>query len=185
MKNKIYTYLISNNVQIDQDVFDYGFSYFKKYIFYVFITIPFIIYFKLYLNVILFLVLFIPLRKYLGGYHFNNDVICILFSSFVSIAISYYSNICNISYLYYIFSTIAILLLSYFLAPVEHKNKELNSYEKKIYKFKAIKIEIIFLYYSVLTYIFSINTLINLLFYINIINIFNLIIGNLLNEKCQ
>ena len=80
MKNKIYTYLISNNVQIDQDVFDYGFSYFKKYIFYVFITIPFIIYFKLYLNVILFLVLFIPLRKYLGGYHFNNDVICILFS---------------------------------------------------------------------------------------------------------
>ena len=24
MKNKIYTYLISNNVQIDQDVFDYG-----------------------------------------------------------------------------------------------------------------------------------------------------------------
>ena len=30
MKNKIYTYLISNNVQIDQDVFDYGFSYFKN-----------------------------------------------------------------------------------------------------------------------------------------------------------
>ncbi len=183
MKKRLYEYLIYNNVKIDQDVFDYGFSYFKSYMIYLIITIPFIILFKLYINIALFLILYIPLRKYLGGYHFNNNLVCVFFSSFISILVSYYSSIYNIPYVYYLASSIIVLFLTIFIAPIEHANKKLNSYEKRIYKFKAIKIEIIFILLSIIIYTFFKKNFISILFYINIINICNLIIGKSFNRN--
>lgn len=32
MKNKLYSYLINNNISIEKDVFEYGFEYFYSYI---------------------------------------------------------------------------------------------------------------------------------------------------------
>ena len=40
MKNKLYNYLKNNNVDIEKDVFDYGFALFYSYSIYILFIIP-------------------------------------------------------------------------------------------------------------------------------------------------
>lgn len=87
---------------------------------------------------LVFIVAFIPLRIFAGGFHFSNPTRCYIFSScFVAavlLAMRYYSIPLLIYCLLYGMSGIVILVFS----PVEDKNKPLDPLEKKVYRKRTI-----------------------------------------------
>lgn len=100
---------------------------------------------------LVFIVAFIPLRIFAGGFHFSTPTRCYIFSScFVAavlLAMRYYSIPLLIYCLLYGMSGIVILVFS----PVEDKNKPLDSLEKKVYRRRTI---IVFTAESIILLIF-------------------------------
>lgn len=88
------------------------------------------------LSVLIFLLSFIPLRSYAGGYHANRAWQCIILSNlcvFIVLVLARVINSLNCANLLLgleVFAGIIILLL----APVNSKNKILSSNERKFYK---------------------------------------------------
>jgi len=82
-------------------------------------------------EVIVFLVPFIVTRRFTGGFHANNSVVCFLITCLcVSVAIVI-GKYCYIpSYMCIIFGIISVLVII-FLAPIENKNKILTEKLKK------------------------------------------------------
>ena len=72
MKNKLYSYLINNNISIEKDVFEYGFEYFYSYIIYLLVIIPISVFNHFTVEIIIFIILYIPIRKNIGGFHLKN-----------------------------------------------------------------------------------------------------------------
>lgn len=98
-----------------------------------------------------FILAFIPLRIFAGGFHFSTPIRCYVFSScFVTaviLAMRHYSITFLIYCLLYCMASIIILIF----APVEDKNKPLDQMEKKIYRKRTITV---LLLESVLIFIF-------------------------------
>ena len=90
---------------------------------------------------ILFLVAFIFLRRYSGGYHANTRIRCFIYSNLVSLS---YIGFCNLQSIYnnalltllFVASIVVILILS----PIDNENKRLDEKEKIKYKSKVTKI---------------------------------------------
>lgn len=87
---------------------------------------------------LVFILAFIPLRIFAGGFHFSSPTRCYIFSScFVAavlLAMRYYSIPLLIYCLLYGMASIVILIFS----PVEDKNKPLDQFEKKVYRKRTI-----------------------------------------------
>jgi accessory gene regulator B len=87
---------------------------------------------------LVFIVAFIPLRIFAGGFHFSTPTRCYIFSScFVAavlLAMRYYSISLLIYCLLYCMASIIILVFS----PVEDKNKPLDQLEKRVYRKRTI-----------------------------------------------
>ena len=87
---------------------------------------------------LVFIVAFVPLRIFAGGFHFSTPTKCYIFSScFVAavlLAMRYYSIPLHIYCLLYGMAGIVILVFS----PVEDKNKPLDPIEKKVYRKRTI-----------------------------------------------
>ncbi len=85
-----------------------------------------------------FILSFIPLRIFAGGFHFNTPMKCYIFSSCfiaaVLLAMRYYSIPLLIYCILYCISSALILIF----APVEDKNKPLEQIEKKVYRKRTI-----------------------------------------------
>lgn len=92
-------------------------------------------------SVMLFLVIYIPLRKYAGGFHAKTNERCIVYSSLIIIYVIFlnkwlrsfeddYQNIMAIC---------SMLLLAFvcYVAPVEAKNKKLDMEENRKYRRKV------------------------------------------------
>lgn len=81
-----------------------------------------------------FLIIYTTMRRYIGGFHFNSQIICYL-SNFIVCPLV----LCMIKYLYFnavvytvIFTVLSVLLLR--LAPIPAENKAIDEKEEKIYK---------------------------------------------------
>lgn len=181
MKQKLYHYLLNNKIFIAKDIYDYGYSYLKQYLIYFAIVIPISIYFNIFFSTICFLCLYFPLRSYMGGYHFDNNLMCLLFSIIITILCPLLSKLIEIKFSYYLISIIIAFIFIIVCVPVDHKNKRLNTNEKNIYKLKVIIIEFIYLILSL--FLYNYNYTITTLFLINIINISSVILGNHFNKK--
>lgn len=183
MKNKeqkLFSILQNNNIKIEKDIFLYGYRIFTDYLLFSFITLPILIYNKCLKIAIIFIFLYSLLRKYIGGYHFNNRYLCIIISSLVTMFISIFINLFKFNkWIVWIISCILIINTILF-TPIDHKNKKLNFKEKKYYKKKAILIEIVYvimlLFITKNNYIYK---LINIVFLLTDINI---ILGILFNN---
>jgi len=100
---------------------------------------------------ILFLVTFIFLRRYAGGYHADSRIRCFIYSNFISlsyIGFCYLKSICNDTpfILLFTLSTVVTLILS----PIDNENRRLEEKEKIKYKGKVTK----FIIYDILLIIF-------------------------------
>ena len=90
---------------------------------------------------ILFLIVFIFLRRYAGGYHASSRIRCFIYSNFISLSymgFCYLKSICNNTILALIFTVSIVVTL--ILSPVDNENKRLEKKERRKYKNKVIKI---------------------------------------------
>lgn len=138
MKNKIWLLFNQYDIYLEKDVFDYGWYIFCQYFFCLLVLIPLTILTESFFLFLFFILCFAPLRRYLGGFHFNKKFLCIFFSILFSILIILLSKYVifnnTISILLFIFSTIFCITIG----PVEHKNKQITDIEKEINKKKSI-----------------------------------------------
>ena len=90
-----------------------------------------------------FLICYIPLRSYCGGYHAPNHLRCYIYSVILITCILEVTK-------HFRFNNVvceSFVLLSFFviilLAPIEDKNKPLDNIEKKVFRKKACKLALI------------------------------------------
>ena len=103
----------------------------------------------------MFLAVYIPLRKFAGGIHASTAKKCYLYSTIMIIGVllvirlfpldNFICNVCSL-----ISGTII-----FFLAPIDSKNKRLDSLERKIYKKRTVAILIIELCIQLILNFFS------------------------------
>lgn len=177
IKIKVYELLKNNKINIDEDLFYYGWSTLKYYIIYLLMTLPILYYCHTLHYSIFFLIFYIPLRRYIGGFHFSNNLICLLFSSLITII----TPIIAYTYKIHLFISFLIFILlgiiTYFIVPIDHPNKRISANEKKVYKKKAIKIELLYLSIFSVLFILSKNIYANLLCIINLISLISITIS--------
>lgn len=98
--------------------------------------------FGVFLEVAVFMVAYIPLRTFAGGYHAKTPLRCYMLSvimlTVVSLGLKYLS---LTEWVYYAVDVLAIIMICIF-SPVEDKNKPLDEIECKVYKKRAVLIVI-------------------------------------------
>lgn len=150
--------LINNNIikKEDAEIYSYGF---KEMIFLLINTITTIfigLIFNKVFEVILFMITYIPIRVYAGGYHARTKLGCYIFSVLMLISICYTLKLGLLkSYLLIIILSIISSGVILFLAPAPDKNKLLDEIEIKVYKKRAIRNLIIVLSILCITLIFN------------------------------
>ena len=150
--------LISSSIikKEDAEIYIYGF---KEIVFVALnlITTIFIgLIFNKIFEVILFMITYIPIRVYAGGYHARTKLRCYIFSVLMLISV------CYILKLYLLKSYLSIGILAIissgiilYLAPVEDKNKILDEIEIEVYTKRTIRNLIIVLIVLCITLIFN------------------------------
>lgn len=169
-KNKIYNYLINNNITIEKDVFNYGFDFFYSYFIYLLFIIPISIFNSTFLSVILFVMLYIPIRKNLGGFHLKNKYYCIILSIFVTILAPYISNYIPVNYNSALFIIALNLILYTVFIPMDCKEKLLSNKEKKFYKFLSLILHLIYSFALILMCSKNMQFLFQIIYYVELVS---------------
>ena len=174
MNKKIYGLLINNGIKIDEDLFYYGWSILIHYSVYFILTLILSVCLNCFKLTIIFLLLYILLRRYIGGFHFSNNVVCILFSTIISVVFPYLSLNLTVNFKVIIFLELFLLLETILIAPVDHINKRLTITQIQIYKKKSILIEFIYICFTIMSHILFMNEIINILFFVILVNMISL-----------
>lgn len=146
MKSRIYSLMKKNNIFVENDVFDYGFSILVTYLKYLLFIIPFSILFKEFVEVFIFLIIFIPIRRFIGGFHFKNLKYCFIGSVLSVISLPYLAMRIYIPPVLVILIILSSVFLTICIGSVDHPNKPLTIYEKKKHTQKALFVEIIYVF---------------------------------------
>ena len=136
MKKIIFNSLRKNKINIDEDLFYYGWSVSVNYLLYVIMTLAVSLYFHCFYNTIVFLVLYIPIRRYIGGFHFSNNTLCIFVSTIVSVIPAILSKYCVINIWVNIIFNIILIAEIVLIAPIDHPNKRLNDTKRRHFLLK-------------------------------------------------
>lgn len=118
-------------------------------------------------DLILFYFSYMTIRKYAGGYHAPNIVLCMFIFAVTYYLLEYYLLLASNLNFFVIFILAIILMVLIFLnSPIDCKNKRLNDREKKVYKRYTLRILFFWLicmivmfelhlpYYSIIFYSF-------------------------------
>lgn len=84
----------------------------------------------------------IPLRTSAGGYHAKTRIGCYIFSCVVVTAALFLCQALSVHYIWYTMLLFANLLVA-FLAPVDNKNKIMDTDEKRYFRGKTLKVLLI------------------------------------------
>ena len=156
----LYNLLEKNSIHLNKDIFHYGLFIMKSYIivfgFASFITLFLHCFFEMFI----FSICFVYIRRYSGGFHFENTNLCTLVSIiFISIMAFLLSQIQTIPIFIPISSIFISVLILIIYGPIENKNKKLFDNEKKVYKKKILFILLIMSIILFITLSFKINLL--------------------------
>ncbi|MDR2571416.1 MAG: accessory gene regulator B family protein [Oscillospiraceae bacterium] len=135
---------LMQNSRIDEskwEVYEYGLDKLYSTLLNIFIVSIIGILFGVFLQTLLFYIVYISLRVYAGGYHAKSPIICFFLSISVMVP-----SVASIHYYHYmVHSIVFYCLLSFSIitlvisAPVDNKNKVLDSIEKKIYRYRMLR----------------------------------------------
>lgn len=163
IENKLYSLLLKNGASIEKDVFAYGFITFLNYLAYLIFLIPIALILNLIKGVLSFLIFFIPLRRYIGGYHFNSKILCFIFSIIFTLSIPLLAiTLGKIDYGIMVCTLILAIIITYYVKAVDHPNKRINAHEKYLYTKRAILIELIYSMIILFFYNTSLYTYLNI-----------------------
>jgi accessory gene regulator B len=138
--------VLVNNDIIDNDekgIYEYGLEQGILILINIITTVIIGICFGMVIESIVFMLAYIPLRSYAGGYHAKNQLLCYFFSIGMILVALLGIKIIN---LFPMLSVVLIFISSviiYIFSPVEDHNKLLSEKEKTIYRKKVRKILII------------------------------------------
>ena len=122
----------------DKEIYSYGFRQMLVIILNLFTVLVLGIIFNQLIESILFMITYIPIRVYAGGYHARTHIRCYIFSFIMLLVVLYILKIQLISAL---LTVLILTLISSFtiilLAPIEDENKPLDELETKIYSKRA------------------------------------------------
>lgn len=129
--------------EFDQELYDYGYIVLKQYIRYFFITSILCILLGCISEFLYFNIIFIPQRKTLGGFHFNNEKMCFIGSVLLGVATSFGAIHAPHIPLWLILILFGFCIsLSLYCGCIDHPNKPLSPIEKNHYLKKGIIVEI-------------------------------------------
>ena len=136
--SKITSFLIENKEinQDDYEVYKYGFEVLIAFIVNIAIVLSIGLLFNKVFYSIVFLVCYCPIRQFVGGYHANNYIKCLLVFTFIFILTINTSSRVNsniYTLMIFIISTLSYIGI-FILAPLEHRNNPLTLSEIKKYK---------------------------------------------------
>ena len=102
---------------------------------------------------IVFLLVFVPLRSYAGGYHAKTHFQCYFYSMLFLAGILLTLKLFLFpTWIYCLFSSFGIFSIL-MLAPVEDKNKPLDPIENRIYRKRILGILLVVLFIQVMTFL--------------------------------
>ena len=91
-------------------------------------------------QIILFMLAYIPLRSYAGGWHSRTPLRCYIFSVIMLIVVSIGMKYLSVmEWMYYVILAVAMLVV-FVLSPIEDRNRPLDEIEHKVYKRRTILI---------------------------------------------
>lgn len=179
-RDKLFLLFKKNNINIEKDVFEYGLITLETYCKYLLFIIPISIFCGLFKEVMIFIILFIPVRRYLGGFHMKTMKACFYGSVVLAIVLPYFASIISFnSPIIFLVVDIICLYLSIKIGTIDHPNKKIDNDDKKKYTNKAFVIESTYIMLSLIAYLFS---------YIYVINVIMLILlfctmGNYISSR--
>ena len=145
-------FIRNNKIKLeDRDAFAYGL---RRLILNGFMLITFSILGLItnrFIEIYIFLLFFIPLRKYAGGFHCNNPLTCYISSCLCVMSGVYMAKYINSIFILFILATISMICIL-LLSPVQDKHKKISQNEQKAYK-------------RVIKRLFIINTIICIMIY--------------------
>lgn len=184
MKDKIYNYLMNNNIFLEKDVFEYGFDYFFSYFLYLVIVIPISILTDSFIEIVLFIILYIPIRKNIGGLHLKKRFHCLILSIITTLSIPILINHNIYLNIYYLLFPIILNMLLYLMyVPIDCKEKKLSKAEKKYYKTKSLVIHFIYFIIFMFSFLYNIKIIFQIICIIEIISSLSIIITKIKNFK--
>lgn len=139
----------------EREIISYGLKQMKSTITMITVLLSIGIVFQVAFESVIFLICFIYLRKYAGGYHADTQERCYVFSTLIFVAACYIIRNVQEDKGFLVLQIINMLLL-FRLVPVDNKNRRLEQWEKDKYGRKA-RIRIIIAY--VLYIFFNVNAL--------------------------
>ncbi len=158
LSNKLVSIFIKNNIidEKDKEIYIYGLNQGIIMIFNIITVIIIGIILNMLFLSLLFIITYIPIRVYAGGFHCRTQTKCYIFSVIMQICVLL---LCKVHFLN---ETISILTISitgsiigFLLSPVEDINKRLDDLEVKVYKKKARTNIIIIQFLTLLTLKYS------------------------------
>lgn len=102
--------------------------------------------FHIFLEITIFFLIFIPLRSYAGGLHFESFWSCYLFSCFTFIGVIAMAKYLEIPVTAGFIIVLILMLAMYLLYPVENINREVEADENKYFRKKLLQ----FLFFDVI-----------------------------------
>lgn len=139
LSDKIINSLVLNGVvnSKDKELYIYGLHQGFLMILNLIVTIIIGLIFGMVLESIVFMISYIPVRIYAGGYHSKTQLRCFIFSINMIIIVLLSMKLINwTSFLYSIFEIISVVII-FKLAPIEDSNKPLEPIEVSLYKKRA------------------------------------------------
>lgn len=130
-------YLIRNNILDieEKEVYKFGLKQIASIIFDLLIAVTIALIMNMFVDMIIFMIAFITIRRYAGGYHADKRYLCIFFSIIMEIvALLVISNYTNELFTLTILSFVGICVLS----PIDTLNNPLDKLEKNHYRKKTI-----------------------------------------------
>lgn len=176
MKFFDYKSFSKNNISLEKDVFEYGIKILERYIKFIVFTLASSLILGLVFEWFVFLMLFLLLRRYIGGLHLYNSQMCLIASSLITIFLSFMSKSINISDLLFILIWLISIILIKLFAPIDHSNKRIIKIEKRLYKNKALKISFVYLGIFLICNYIGVKMICNSIFWVIFLCVFLLLI---------
>lgn len=92
---------------------------------------------------ILFLICYMPLRSFCGGYHAKTHIRCYIYSVIMITSILLVAKYLTFNILVYEILVLMSLIAIFLLAPIEDKNKVLDSDEKRVFRKRSCIIAVL------------------------------------------
>ncbi len=158
--NLVIDQMVRRNVikESDRNIYSYGLTVMVLKLAALVVAVIISIFIGETIDLLIFLLLFIPLRKYAGGFHERTALRCFIESQIILILVEI-----TLKYIhYYTFENIAGAVFSFvgaaviiYKAPIGSVNRVLNDKQKKKYRKISLVVCLILILIAILTYIYN------------------------------